>query len=89
MSSADYSKQISFRDDGIYVGDERIPGNLDAKFKVRRSESIPDHWEIDITLLTGVEPQFQLNDMSTQLLDAQDLTYRVWRVPGSESEVSA
>lgn len=50
-----YDDQIVLRRDGVYIAGTRIPAAVHNCITIRTDE-IPGHWNVDITLLTGVEP---------------------------------
>lgn len=76
MSMPDYDKQISFRDDGVYVDGVKIPGCVDAEFEVGRSTEVPDHWAVHLTLITGTEPKFELKECVAETVGMETTAYR-------------
>lgn len=76
MSNADYNKQISFRDDGVYVDGVKVPGTVDCEFEIGRSTEVPDHWTVRLTLITGTEPKFELEECEAERLGMETTTYR-------------
>jgi len=76
MSNADYDKQITILDDGVYVGGVKIPGCVDGEFAVGRSTEVPDHWAVHLTLITGTEPKFELKECEAESVGMETTTYR-------------
>lgn len=74
MSTADYDQPIVFRDDGVYVGGVKVPGVVFDELTVRTDQT-PEHWLVDITLMTGVRPVWAAPE-STVTTNSSSTTYR-------------
>lgn len=88
MSIDDYSKQITLRDDGVYVDDVKVPGLVETEFTVGRSMEMSDHWAVGITLITGIEPKFELKECEAAPIGMETTTYRHRSVPQPSTEVA-
>lgn len=87
MSTDDYNKQITIRDDGVYVGDVKVPGYVDAEFEVGRSVEIPDHWMVRLTLTSYLEPTFELEECQADPVGMETTTYRHRAIRRTDGEM--
>jgi hypothetical protein len=90
MSVPDYDKQISLRDDGVYVDGVKVPGCVEVDFEVGHSLEVPDHWRVRINLITSTQPKFEFDKGEAETVEAwETTTYRQRSTRRTEGEHDA
>lgn len=86
----DYDKQVSFRDDGVYLDGVKLAGDWASHFTIEQGTGpMDDHWEVKLTLLTGRAPSFDYDGACAESVGATPVMVRSYLWRGAEAGVES